>query len=84
MAIYEAKVIGPREVGGVASGGTVLLDDALVNIDALVEAEHIGATLKRVPEPEPEEPVTSTDPEPSYGPGEKRPAKRAAKKKGDA
>lgn len=38
MATHKAKVIGTQEVGGVAPGGTVTLDDERINIPALVDA----------------------------------------------
>lgn len=49
MATIKAKVIGQCEVSGVAPGGTVDLDPALVNIDALVDGEHV----ELIPEPKP-------------------------------
>jgi len=47
MAIHKAKVIGPHEVGGVGTGGTVLLDDEVVNVTALVSARNV----ELIPEP---------------------------------
>jgi len=41
MAIHKAKVIGPHEVGGVATGGTVLLDDEVVNVAVLLWARCV-------------------------------------------
>jgi len=41
MAIHKAKVIGPREIGGVQPGRTVTLDDELVNVAALIDGGHI-------------------------------------------
>jgi len=39
MALF--KVTGPFEIGGVAPGGTVELDESAVNVDALVWAGHV-------------------------------------------
>lgn len=48
MAIHKAKVIGPHKVGGVATGGTVELDDEVVNVAALVS----GGNVELIPAPE--------------------------------
>lgn len=49
MATHKAKVIGPFEVSGVATGGTVVLDDEQVNVSALLAARHV----ELIPEPKP-------------------------------
>ena len=40
-ALPRYEVVGRRRVAGVAPGGTVALDPARINIDALVQAGHI-------------------------------------------
>lgn len=47
MATHRAKVIGRSEVCGVAPGGTVVLDDEVINIPALID----GAFIEMLPEP---------------------------------
>lgn len=56
MAIHKAKVIGLLPVGGVAPGGTVELDDELVNIPALVDSELVELLPEPKPEPKPRKP----------------------------
>lgn len=40
MAIHRAEVTGTSEVNGVAPGGTVELDDDVINVEAL-RGEHV-------------------------------------------
>jgi hypothetical protein len=47
MAIHKAKVIGQLEVGGVAPGGTVEIDDERVNLRVLLDAQLV----ELLPEP---------------------------------
>lgn len=41
MATHKARVVGAFEVGGVKPGRTVVLDDAEVNVEALVAARLV-------------------------------------------
>lgn len=47
MAQHKAKVIGPFEVCGVKPGRSVVLDDDVVNIDALLAARHVELVVEK-------------------------------------
>jgi hypothetical protein len=51
VARRKVRVIGPCEIAGVARGGTVDLEDTVINVDALVAAGHVEVLADEPPKP---------------------------------